>query len=219
MQTKFCDVANIDEIENGLHKSIFQKTDPYLRTRHNKIHTFISYRYAMYLLSVEGGDPSVVIPAILLHDVGWSTVSEERQLLAFGPIVREPGLRVQHEIEGARLARMILSEMKYPQDLISKIERIIDGHDSRLDATDINDMIVKDSDKLFRFSRTGFGIDFQRFDREPRDYLAWLSKVAESWFFTKSAFRLAREEIEKREVDVNENLYDIRTACLFDDKP
>ena len=95
MQTKFCDAANIDKIENGLHKSIFQKADPYLRTRHNKIHTFISYRYAVYLLSVEGGVPSVVIPSILLHDVGWSTVSEERELLGFGPIVNEPHLRRQ----------------------------------------------------------------------------------------------------------------------------
>jgi hypothetical protein len=207
MDIKYFDVADIGEIENDLHKAIFEKAEPFLRTRHNNIHTIISYRYAIYLLSMEGGDPSVVIPAILLHDVGWSTVPEDRQLLAFGPRVKEPDLARQHEVEGAAIARMILSEMSYPQDLICKIEQIIDGHDSRLDATDIDDMIVKDSDKLFRVSRTGFGIGLGWFKSEPRRYLDGLHKATESWFFTKSAHRLAREELKKREEDLDKNLY------------
>jgi len=207
MEIKYFDVADVGEIENDLHKSIFEKAGPFLRTRHNSIHTIISYRYAIYLLSMEGGDPSVVIPAILLHDVGWSTVPEDKQLQAFGPRVKEPDLARQHEIEGARIARMILSEMNYPQDLIRKNEQTIDGHDSRMDATDIDDMIVKDSDKLFRVSRTGFAIGLEWFKSEPRRYLAGLHKAAGSWFFTKSAHRLAREELKKREEDLNKNLY------------
>lgn len=207
MDTMHCDIENISRIENPLHKSIFQKAEPFLRTRHNIVHTLISHDYALYLLSVEGGEPSVVLPAILLHDVGWSTISEDRQLLAFGPVIKEPALGRQHEIEGAKMAKTILSELKYPEELIRKIELIIDGHDSRGKAIDIDDSIVKDSDKLFRFSQTGFGIYFRLFHFEPASYLVWLSKVAESWFFTHSAHRLACQEIEKRKGDLDTNLY------------
>jgi hypothetical protein len=207
MERKYNNIEDIREFENRLHKSIFEKAGPFLRTRQNDVHTIMCYGYAIHLLSVEGGDPSVVIPAILLHDVGYSSLSEDMQLLAFGPVIKEPDLQRKHEIEGARLARVILSEMKYPQDLICKVEQIIDGHDTRMDATDINDMIVKDSDKLFRFSRTGFTFIVNRFNREPREYLAWLSEIAESWFFTKSAYGLACEKIRKREEDLDRNLY------------
>jgi hypothetical protein len=207
MKVKYFDVVDIGDIENDLHKSIFEKAEPFLRTRHNSIHTIISYRYAIYLLSMEGGDPSIVIPAILLHDVGWSTVPEDKQLQAFGPRVKEPDLARRHEIEGAGIARMILSELNYPENLICKIEQIIDGHDSRTVATDIDDMIVKDSDKLFRVSRTGFSIGLGWFKSEPRKYLAGLCKATESWFFTKSAHRVACEELKTREEDLEKNLY------------
>ena len=53
MEIKYFDVADVGEIENDLHKSIFEKAGPFLRTRHNSIHTIISYRYAIYLLSME----------------------------------------------------------------------------------------------------------------------------------------------------------------------
>ena len=208
MITILSEIENVPDIEDPLHKSIFEKAEPYLRTRHNVIHTVISYWYAMRLLSVEGGARSIVAPAILLHDVGWSTLSEERQLLAFGPVVKEPDLRRQHEIEGARLAGSILRRLQYPEDLTGKIELIIDGHDSRAEAIDIDDMIVKDSDKLFRFSRIGFGIYFKVFEREPASYLSWLSRVTEKWFFTATALRLAREQAAKREESLVSKLYE-----------
>ena len=156
---------------------------------------------------MEGGDPAVVVPAILLHDVGWSTVPEDMQLQAFGPKVKEPELTRRHEIEGARIARTILSELNYPEELICKIEQIIDGHDSRIDATDTDDMIVKDSDKLFRVSRTGLSIGLEWFKSDPRKYLAGLHKVVERWFFTESAHRAAQEELKEREEDLEKNLY------------
>ena len=203
------DVVDTTEIDNDLHRSIFEKAEPFLRTRHNDVHAIISYRHAKHILAMEGGNSSIVLPAVLLHDVGWSAVPEERQLHAFGPELRDPDLRRRHETEGAKLARAILSEMSYPQDMIRRIERIIDVHDSRTDAIDIDDLIVKESDRLFRYSRTGFAIIFQGFNREPREYLAWLSKVAESWFCTGSAYRLAHEEIKKREKDLDKNFYSL----------
>ena len=52
--------------------------------------------------------PAIVIPAILLHDVGWTAVPEEQQGRVFGAIKDQSLLRF-HEIEGSRIAGEILS--------------------------------------------------------------------------------------------------------------
>jgi HD superfamily phosphodiesterase len=208
MSSNAIKMEDIPEIHDPLDRAILEKAQPFLRIRHNDIHTVMSYWYAMELLTEEGGDRSVVAPAILLHDVGWSAVPEEKLLLAFGPVIKEPDLQRLHEVEGAKLAGSILRGLKYPEDLIGKIELIISGHDTRLEPIDIDDMIVKDADKLFRFSRTGFPIHAEMFELQHSRYLAYLSKVAEQWFFTDTAFRLAREEVAKREEDLAANLFE-----------
>ena len=75
-------------------KTIFQKiwqlAEPYLNTRKNNIHTKISTEFAYRLLEKEGGDQDIVIPAIILHDVGWKRVPENLQLKAFGPKATSP---------------------------------------------------------------------------------------------------------------------------------
>lgn len=208
MITILSEIENIPDIDDPFHRTILENAEPFLRTRNNLVHTVISYWYAVQLMAAEGGDGAIVSPAILLHDVGWSTVPEEKQLLAFGPVVKELDLRRRHEIEGAKLAGSILRRLKYPEDLTRKIESIIDGHDSRLEPIDSDDMLVKDADKLFRLSRTGFGICSKVFEVEPSKYLAWLSKITEEWFFTATAIKLAGEEIAKREEDLAANLYE-----------
>jgi len=54
-----------------LYQRIFELAVPFLQTRDNEIHTKVSYAFAERLVSVEGGDRNIVVPAILLHDVGW----------------------------------------------------------------------------------------------------------------------------------------------------
>jgi len=57
-----------------IYQKIFERAKPFLRTRKNLIHTRIALRYAIKLLETVKGDEEVVIPAILLHDVGWKAV-------------------------------------------------------------------------------------------------------------------------------------------------
>ena len=52
-------------------KQIYQLAQPYLNTRRNDVHTEMSMQLAYQLLSDEGGQEIFVIPAIILHDVGW----------------------------------------------------------------------------------------------------------------------------------------------------
>ena len=81
---------SIDEIF-GLEKievpyqRIFELAVPFLNTRHNLLHTFIVYQYALLLLEKEPGSREVVIPACILHDIGWSSIPKDKQITAYGP--------------------------------------------------------------------------------------------------------------------------------------
>ena len=180
-------------------RQIYQLAKPYLSTRHNDMHTSISMRFARDLLRAEGGLESIVMPAIILHDVGWKKVPEDLQLKAFGPNATSPEINRTHEKEGVRIAGDILAKVHYDKEKISEILDIIDGHDSRKKAISLNDRIVKDADKLWRYTKRGFHIDIERFG-EP--YAQGLNRLRKNWpdcFFTQTAKKLAGQELQKRE--------------------
>jgi HD superfamily phosphodiesterase len=186
----------------GIYLKIFNLAGPYLDTRDNDIHTRVAYSFALKLLGAEGGDERVVIPAVLLHDLGWKMIPEELHLKAFGPGKLDLEVNRIHEVEGARIAREILESINYDPDLIEEIVTIISGHDSRRDALSLNDAIVKDSDKLWRFSKEGLVVDPKRFGVDPALHAEWLKHMINGWFFTETAKKLAKEEQRLRAISL-----------------
>ena len=110
---------------------IYEAARPLLQTRLNDFHTRVATQIVVELLRLDGGDPRVAIPAIILHDVGWSAIPEELQRTAFGPGSTNAELNREHEVAGVRLAPGILESVGYPRDLTREILRIIDRHDSQ----------------------------------------------------------------------------------------
>lgn len=184
----------------GKYLEVFIKARPYLEVRDNIIHTRVAYSFAVKLLAAEGGDEEVVLPAVILHDVGWSFLPEELHLKAFGP--RKPDLELNrvHEVEGSRKAREILEELDYNPALVGEIVEIILGHDSREEALSLNDALVKDSDRLWRYSEEALSIDPKRFGIDPGVHADWLKHRIESWFYTETAKKLATEEQRLRAI-------------------
>ena len=178
----------------AVYDEIYALAKPYLNTRQNDIHVEGSYHFARRLLEDEPGDPEVVIPAIICHDLGWIKLPEHLQLKAFGPNF-DPDLRRIHEVEGVKLARDILLQVHYDPIKTAEILDIIDGHDSRLHAVSDSDKIVKDADKLFRCTPTGLAIDMERFQMERDVYLKWISARIDTWFFTETGRQLAWKEL------------------------
>jgi HD superfamily phosphodiesterase len=179
-------------------KEIWQLAQSYLDTRSNDIHTAISVGLAYELLEREGGDEDIVIPAMILHDVGWKKVPDDLQLKAFGPKAESPEINRIHEVEGMKVAREILEMVCYDEEKIEEIVEIIGGHDSRRDALSLNDEIVKDADKLFRYTRKGFHIDAERFGETHDVRLTRLRYQLERWFFTDAARGIAMMELANR---------------------
>jgi hypothetical protein len=138
--------------------AIWLQAKHWLNVRSNDEHTLISYRLARALLRrhPEAGD-RIVLPAILLHDVGWKMFPEEKLALAVGPNAKYPELQRAHEVEGARIARDILDALTIPIIETGRVIEIIDGHDTRKHALSLEDALMKDADKLWRF--TDHGVD------------------------------------------------------------
>ena len=178
-------------------KQIYQLAQPYLNTRHNDIHTEMSMQLAYQLLSAEGGQESIVIPAIILHDVGWHKVPAALHLKAFGPKATSPEINRTHEQEGLKIAEHVLTKVNYDKE--GEILTIIDGHDSRKESLSLNDSLVKDADKLWRYTQIGFDIDNERFEETVAEGLNRLRKYLSRWFFTDTAYQIAKEELQQRE--------------------
>ena len=64
----------------------------------------------------------------------------------------------------------MLEETGCTEDLILAVAEIIDGHDTRPTARHLNYRLVRDADKLWRFSVTGVSVACDWFKMTPRQY-------------------------------------------------
>ena len=92
-------------------KQLIELAKPYLSVRENQKHMEISLAFARELLRHLGGKEEIVLPAIILHDVGWSAIPTDMHLLAFGPDESDRNINRIHEVEGAKIAASILEKV------------------------------------------------------------------------------------------------------------
>jgi HD superfamily phosphodiesterase len=187
-----------EKITRAAYEEIYRKAEPYWATRKNDLHVPCSYDYARRLLThYHDADEDVVLPAVLLHDVGWKMVPEDKQRGAFGPEVKDREMQRFHETEGVRIAREILHSLDYDKEKTAEILAIIDGHDSREKPLSLNDKLVKDADKLWRFTPYCVKIAHRHFGFELEAYILWLGQKIDGWFFTDEAKDMARKELNR----------------------
>jgi HD superfamily phosphodiesterase len=185
--------------------AIYLQAREYWNTRFNDIHVPIAYEQARKLLAAhQDADPDVVLPAVLLHDVGWKSIPDDQQLRAFGVVTQDQALQRFHETEGARIGGAILSAAGCDPRRRELILRIIDGHDSRLHALSLEDALVKDADKLWRFTATAADIDARRFKLPLREWVAVLDQRLDQWFFTPTAKRMAHTALAELQSGLND---------------
>jgi HD superfamily phosphodiesterase len=182
-------------------RELFRLAEPYLKVRDDLLHTRVAHQYVLDLLENEGGDKKIVEPAVILHDVGWSQLKPEEIKIAFG--VHAKGEKAKqlnriHEIEGARIAREILAKLDYDRSYTNEIARIIERHDSGKNPQTIEEKLVKDADRLWRVSKTGYYYEMERQNTTHEVRYRFLSHNMGKWFFTKTAKELADRELQER---------------------
>ena len=172
---------------------------PYMRARKNDVHVPLSFWYAERLLERHPeADADVVLLAIMFHDAGWAVIDEERiyaEGFATGDqeVDLSSDVRILHEKEGARLAAEALGGLGESLALVDEVVAIIDGHDSRLTALSRNDELVKDADKLWRFTESGVRVCHVWMDRTPEAFMDFVESRIDGWLLTDAGRALARE--------------------------
>ena len=180
-----------------IYDQIIEACQPYWQVRNNDVQVPSSYEFAKRLLTHHPeADPEVVLPAILMHDNGYTNVPQETLLsgLKDAPTGHKLDITRLHEIEGVKIAKEILESLEYDPEKIKLICDIIDGHDSREEAISLEDQLVKDADKLWRYTvsaadiagRGWMGLSHEAFNSYVTDRI-------DGWMFTEAAKKLARE--------------------------
>lgn len=151
--------------------AVWLAAEPFMRTRMNDVHLPLTLLYAELILDTEPeADELVTRVAAMLHDVGWSRVDESR-ILEEGfrsSNFLTSDIRVEHEQHGCDIAREILPGCGFDDEFIRKVTDIIDGHDTRAESYSIEDSIVRDSDRLWRFNPVGLGFSAEWFAQTPQ---------------------------------------------------
>jgi hypothetical protein len=189
---------------NTIEEKIYQITQAYLLTiRKDDIHVRNALYFAFKLLETEPGERDIVIPAVILHDVGWSKVPEGIISKAFGPTADLRLTRI-HEEAGAIIAANVLREVGYDGAKVSEILQIIDGHDTRDNPLSLNDKIVKDADKLTRYSQC-FPVFARVLGLSLQEYAACILTLGERWFFLIPSWEMAKVELKQWRRDIEDS--------------
>lgn len=188
---------------------IWELALPYQDKRDDKGHAEAVTKYAIKLCTILKANEKIVIPAAILHDIGWSQLSERER---FSPWIKNVSkeekyqARLKHQEEGVKLAKRILEQVKYMENLIPAILEIISQHDTRKGFIFKEEGVMRDADKLTRFDSKDFYDGF----RNNQPQISWEEHLSNAisnlerdidepgFFYSGAVKNIARKELEKR---------------------
>ena len=156
---------------------LWAEAKPYLDVRNNDEHTLVAYGVAKALLAqLPEAEEDVVLPAILLHDVGWKRIPPDLLLAAIGKNPSRRDLVYEHERHSVVIARDIL--VRHNVARVDEILAIIDGHDTTNEARSLNDSVMKDADKGWRTTPHGMRVIRGWYGWSLAEYIDMVSVVS-----------------------------------------
>lgn len=178
---------------------IWRAVVPETRARSNDIHLPISLAYAERLCAAYPmAHRGVVRVAILLHDTGWGRVDESRILSeGFSGDWRKAEIRFEHERQGCLIAQEVLPPLGYDAAFVSAVCGIIDGHDTRKEAESLEDALVRDADRLWRFDLAGIALASGWFDLDPATYCDRLAREIVPELLTEAGIAMANADLRR----------------------
>ncbi|NMF32389.1 HD domain-containing protein [Corynebacterium ammoniagenes] len=178
---------------------LWKAIEPETRTRANDVHLPIVAAYAERLCDAyPQANRELVLVAAILHDTGWAHVDETRIISeGFSGNWRKAAIRFEHETEGCKVARRVLPGLGYSPDFIEQVCTIIDGHDTRQVAYSLEDALVRDCDRLWRFDRAGIMASSSWFGMAISDYTDRLQREILPELITEAAHQMASDDLER----------------------
>ena len=184
---------------------------PYQDKRDDKGHARIVTEYTIKLCSIENAEDKIVVPAAILHDIGWSQLSKKDRFVIFRPDKTpemEYAVRIKHQDEGVKLAEKILNKVGYPSIFLKSILEIISQHDTRKNFLSNEDGAMRDADKLWRYTKVGFDADLRSRECSFEFYYKRLEDFIgkENFFYFDSARDIAMKELMDRKEDCSDRI-------------
>ena len=116
-------VARGDRRLEGLAEWVIgEYSDPAKRRWYDPLHIAYSTRFALDLVDAEAADP-LIIPAILLHDMGYFAIADKQAW-------NRPEVRVTHMQEGAALAAEVMARQGYAPADMRRVVGMVATHDN-----------------------------------------------------------------------------------------
>jgi hypothetical protein len=184
-------------IDTARYDPVWRAAEPYMRARKNDVHLTLAFDWAVKMLAhYPEADADVVLLATMLHDIGWYSI-DMKDIIEKGfrdPDNMQTDVRFLHEKEGVRLATEVLRKTGWSEDVIKQVCDIIDGHDTRKEPRHLNDRIMRDCDKIWRYNVTGVAIGSDWFGNTPCNNLAAMVQRMD-WFETEVGRAMAEAEL------------------------
>jgi hypothetical protein len=203
---------NIRHLFTSQEREIWDKALPYQDRRNDVGHVEQVVYFAFKLLEYSArAKRDIVIPAAIFHDTGWSSLKPE-DLALFKPGSKdfkkhEPRLRYAHQKEGVKIAQRILREVNYPEEYIADIVEIVSQHDTREVFYSTEDDLVRDADKLWRFTLRCWEVYLIGKSPPEEEYDKHKGDIEKQGFFHSDISRhIARIELEQTIRNVRQNI-------------
>jgi hypothetical protein len=206
------------ELVEEKYRDFFTMVLPFLHVRTTDVHVTTCLPFIKELIQAEAEpvDERVVQIAFMLHDSGWSQMSEleiAQSLGVEGLSLSGEALqpKARHAILGQRVAQKILGEYSFQPPLTVEqkewIYQAILYHDKpeKLAAAGRIPASVKavcNVDHLWSFTHLNFWQDTLRKGVNPQAYLENLGKDLDSYFVCEAGKQKARELLEMRRIEV-----------------
>ncbi len=211
------DDAYLARVPN-LYQDFFKTVFPYLHTRTTNVHIATCLPFVQELIAAtpERVDERVIYIGFILHDAGWSQLSETEiadslgvQGLALAGAAVSP--KEKHAIIGKEIAQRVLSEFAFEPPLSEAqknwICQAVLYHDKPWELAQGGDIpidvkLVCDVDHLWSFTRENFWQDTVRKRVSPVAYAENLAKDLDGYFVTEQGKSKARGLLEERRDEV-----------------
>ena len=182
------------------YQEIWLLAKPYLKKGKMKdfvLHTKGVIQAMEYILQNQQADPDIMIPAAMLHDVGWARVDRKLQKNKKDEDRHEA--LVQHLKMAPPIISNILKEVDYKLDEINQVIDIVMSHKFQ-DPTELDKRLLIDADAVSDAFPEQFRSDIKSYRVTPRQLFNFRRK---NDFYTKTARDIFVNELEARKKEYN----------------
>lgn len=169
------------------------------------VHTQGVMKAMEMLVSADGGDKTILIPAAILHDVGWARVPNALQTSS-AKEDKEKAMRLHIELAPG-IIREILNKLDYENEKIERIIDIVSSHKFK-DPSEKEKQMLIDADGIACAFKEEFWSNVKAYSTTPEEHYQYRKREK---FYSESAKRIFEKELKnrKKEIEMGDHLLDI----------